>query len=72
MAVSAGSARLRFTWDVGITNFGMNTTDEVIDGVITKMRKADSAFPRVNLAKQKIVAVSITNHRRSEVVHTPN
>jgi len=43
---------------------------QTTSGVILKMRRADSAFPRANLAI--CVVVSITNHRTDEVVHTPN
>jgi hypothetical protein len=55
-----------------ITISGMNITviHQTTSGVILKMRRADSAFPRANLAI--CFVVSITNHRVDEVVHTPN
>jgi hypothetical protein len=43
---------------------------QTTSGVILKMRRADSAFPRANLAI--VFVVSITEHKESAVMNTPN
>jgi hypothetical protein len=58
-------------WDVHHNFWNEHhSKNQTTSGVITKMRLADSAFPRANLAI--VFVVSITNRRTDEVVHTPN